>query len=69
MIKKLSERKGLNATFNSLEMSEFKAFIEEMELTDLATIGSKFSWFSVSGSSISRLDCFLMSNSRLLSHV
>ena len=42
-------------------MREFKAFIEDLELTDLPALGKKFTYFSSDGVTMSRIDRFLVS--------
>ncbi|XP_058757255.1 uncharacterized protein LOC131630496 [Vicia villosa] len=60
-VKKTNEMKGRTGSGNLSEMAEFGAFIEEMELIDLPATGRKFTWFNAAGSSMSRLDRFLLS--------
>jgi hypothetical protein len=42
------------------EMAEFDSFISETELVDLPLIGRKFTWSKLDGSSMSRIDRFLL---------
>jgi hypothetical protein len=61
-ISKVGERKGRsNGGGNQSERVEFSQFIDAMELIDIPISGKKFSWFSSDGSSMSRLDRFLLS--------
>ncbi|XP_058733032.1 uncharacterized protein LOC131604619 [Vicia villosa] len=53
-------RRGVNRI---LETTEFNDFIEQMDLVDLPTIGSRFTWSNKEGSARSRLDRFLLSES------
>ncbi|XP_058727061.1 uncharacterized protein LOC131598480 [Vicia villosa] len=57
------ERKSARGVVNKREMEVFNLFIEKMELADPSIIGKKFTWFSVDGSAMSRLDRFLLSES------
>ncbi|XP_050918598.1 uncharacterized protein LOC127136037 [Lathyrus oleraceus] len=41
-------------------MVEFSAFIEDMDLVDVHSLGGVFTWFNSAGSSMSRLDRFLL---------
>lgn len=54
------ERKGRNGVNFTQEMVDFNTFIVDMELLDVAVVGKKFSWFAPDGSSMSRLDRFLV---------
>lgn len=49
---------------NQSEMREFAAFVEDMELIDVPTLGKKFSFFGSVGKSMSRIDRILMSEDR-----
>ncbi|KAK2435690.1 hypothetical protein QL285_020733 [Trifolium repens] len=61
-ISKVGERKGRsNGGGNQSERVELSQFIDAMELIDIPISGKKFSWFSSYGSSMSRLDRFLLS--------
>ncbi|XP_058759850.1 uncharacterized protein LOC131633146 [Vicia villosa] len=55
------ERVGISKRNNIKEMEKFKNFIEDMEVVDVPTIGSKFTWFNSNGKTMSRLDRFLLS--------
>jgi hypothetical protein len=58
------ERKGqfsFSTSNLSNEVSEFRAFVQEMDLVDLPVLGRKFTWFHPSGVSMSRLDRMLVS--------
>lgn len=57
-----SEKKSSSGVVNKREMEEFNEFIENLELVDPSTIGKKYTWFSLEGRSMSRLDRFLLSN-------
>jgi len=54
------ERKRRAISFNNIKSEEFSFFIHNMELLDVLTSGKKFTWISVDGLSMSRLDCFLI---------
>lgn len=43
------------------DMFELRIFIKDMELINVLVIGSKFTWFSLNGKVMSRLDRFLLS--------
>lgn len=60
-IKLPNKRKGIRTHINFMEMNELGGFIADMELTDLPTIGRKFSWFNTLGNFVSRLDIFFIS--------
>ncbi|XP_058784109.1 uncharacterized protein LOC131658877 [Vicia villosa] len=60
-ISSLEEIVGKSGRNYRREMSEFNAFIEEMDLVDLPTIGGKFTWFNSNGKAMSRIDRFLLS--------
>jgi hypothetical protein len=55
------ERKGNNSLFRQNERLEFCQFVDAMELIDVPVVGKKFSWYSADGTSMSRLDHFLLS--------
>lgn len=54
-------RRGDSASFNQTEKREFKYFIDDIELIDVLVLGKKFSCFGSDGRSMSRIDCFLLS--------
>ncbi|WJX67033.1 hypothetical protein P8452_51532 [Trifolium repens] len=59
------ERRGVNNNFfitNPLELSEFQAFVNSMELEDIPVLGRKFTWFHPNGSAMSRIDRVLLSD-------
>jgi hypothetical protein len=53
------ERWGVNeipsSSFSS-EITDFQAFVNDMELEDLPVVGRKFTWFHSNGTSMSRID-------------
>ncbi|XP_058732979.1 uncharacterized protein LOC131604562 [Vicia villosa] len=55
------ERKGEGFCYNARGMTEFREFIENMELEDIHCVGGKFTWFKDNGKAMSRLDRFLVS--------
>lgn len=55
------ERKGRSTYINQAEMLEFKQFVDYMVVVDVLVLGKKISWYSSDGMSMSRLDCFLLS--------
>lgn len=64
----LVERRGISRSVGDEGQEvrcSFNQFIEEMELIDLPLLGRKFTWYQPNGSAISRLDRFLVSESRL----
>ncbi|GAU48536.1 hypothetical protein TSUD_282880 [Trifolium subterraneum] len=61
VVLKTGERKGSSALCRQNERLEFCQFVEAMELCDVPVAGKKFSWFSADGTSMSRLDRFLLS--------
>ncbi|XP_045831189.1 uncharacterized protein LOC123922522 [Trifolium pratense] len=56
----LSERKGSSVATRRSEVNFFREFVDDMELIDIPVLGKKFSWFSLDGIAISRLDRFLL---------
>lgn len=44
----------------------FNQFIKDLELADLPLLGRKFTWYRSNGSTMSRLDRFLLSNNWLV---
>lgn len=61
VVRSSSERKGAGVQILSNEMVEFNEFIDDMELIYLPLIGRKYTWHRANGSSMSRLDRFLVS--------
>lgn len=61
----VAERKGRRGDSSMAEIFDFNNFIVDMELIDVSVTGNKFSWFSSDGSSMSRLDRFLISEGLL----
>ncbi|GAU49526.1 hypothetical protein TSUD_377390 [Trifolium subterraneum] len=55
------ERRGCRGSVCLSERSEFSLFIEAMEVIDIPILGKKFTWFNSDGSTMSRLDRFLLS--------
>ncbi|MCI01064.1 hypothetical protein A2U01_0022088, partial [Trifolium medium] len=58
---KVAERRGCNGGGGQRERTEFSQFIDAMEVIDIPVTGKKFSWFNAVGTSMSRLDRFLLS--------
>ncbi|WJX91755.1 hypothetical protein P8452_73482 [Trifolium repens] len=59
------ERRGVTQSHfqsPSLEIVEFEAFVNNMELVDLDVLGRKFTWFHSNGTTMSRIDRALVSN-------
>ncbi|XP_058754496.1 uncharacterized protein LOC131627673 [Vicia villosa] len=56
------ERVGNRGSHSRRNMEDFRKFIEEMDLVDIPCIGGKFTWFKGNGTTMSRLDKFLVSN-------
>lgn len=54
------ERKWVRDGRRELEMDEFNVFIEDMDLVDVHSLNGVFTWFNSAGSSMSRLDRFLL---------
>ncbi|XP_058762988.1 uncharacterized protein LOC131636401 [Vicia villosa] len=52
----------LKEKFNSTEMHEFAAFMDDSLLVDIPCKGKKFTWYSGDGKSISRIDRFIVSS-------
>ncbi|CAJ2638568.1 unnamed protein product [Trifolium pratense] len=60
-VKLVDERRSSRGGHRSLDHVPFARFIEDNNLIDLPLIGRKFTWFKGDGSSMSRLDRFLLS--------
>lgn len=60
-VKNKNERRGMNSFFDSTKASAFQFFIDELDLIDLPVVGKSYTWFRVDGSTMSRLDRFLVS--------
>lgn len=56
------ERKRVKDRRRGMKMHEFRSFIKEMNLIDVPSIGEVFTWFNSPGSSMSRIDRFLLSD-------
>ncbi|WJX76187.1 hypothetical protein P8452_59630 [Trifolium repens] len=59
------ERVGVNVEEGravSMEVVEFRNFLEELELVDLPLLGRHFTWYQASGRSMSRIDRILISD-------
>lgn len=54
------ERLGVENCCKKLEMSNFKYFIERMDLIDDPVVGGIFTWFSGSGKVVCRIDIFFL---------
>lgn len=65
-IKKDMERNRTTGLFNRGEAFEFNSFIGEMNIINIPTIVSKFTWHKPNGGAISRLDSFLVLKSILV---
>jgi hypothetical protein len=52
---------ALSSQSNSAERIEFEAFVNDMELEDIPSLGRKFTWFHPNGVSMSRIDRALVS--------
>ncbi|GKU91868.1 hypothetical protein SLEP1_g5682 [Rubroshorea leprosula] len=63
-VKEHQERAGSRG--NAREIREFKNFIMDLGLIDLPLIGRKYTWYHSNGTSMSRLDRFLVSEEWLL---
>ncbi|XP_058763377.1 uncharacterized protein LOC131636799 [Vicia villosa] len=63
LVSSLEERVGISKKNYKREIGGFNEFIVDMDLVDPPTIGGKFTWSNKSGSALSRLDRFLLSNS------
>ncbi|PNX72998.1 cysteine-rich receptor-like protein kinase [Trifolium pratense] len=60
-IREESERRGISEQFRRGDMEDFDDFISEAELIDLPLHGRRFTWAKAGGSSMSRIDRFLIS--------
>ncbi|CAJ2637850.1 unnamed protein product [Trifolium pratense] len=60
-VKFVEERRSSRGDHRSLDHVPFNRFIEDNTLIDLPLIGRKFTWFKGDGSSMSRLERFLLS--------
>lgn len=56
------ERKGVGSNISSTEHEEFKNSVADMERVDLPLIRRKFTWYRSDGSTMTRLDRFLLSD-------
>jgi hypothetical protein len=64
------EMRGVNDNFfinNPLDLSEFQAFVNYMELEDIPVLGRKFTWFHPNRRAMSRIDRVLLSDEWLFS--
>ncbi|PNX85328.1 hypothetical protein L195_g041396, partial [Trifolium pratense] len=61
-ISKSGERRGCGSTESPSERTEFSAFMDDFEVFDISVLGKKFMWFNSDGSTMSRLDRFLLSD-------
>lgn len=55
-----NERKGRDVRGRKCEINGFKEFILNMNLIDVSSLGKRFTWFNGDGTTISRLDKFLL---------
>lgn len=53
-------RTGISASVKRRDMVDFNNFMENMDLIDLPCMGNRCTWFSGSGTSMSRLDSILL---------
>lgn len=53
---------GEGRHLNSINMEEFRGFIEDMDLKHIPCVGGKFTWFKGNGKVMSRLDRFILSS-------
>ncbi|KAK2445049.1 hypothetical protein QL285_016023 [Trifolium repens] len=60
-IMKIRERRGSSGSGCQSERFEFCHFSEVMETVDIPVMGKKFTWYNSEGTSMSRLDRFLLS--------
>lgn len=68
VVRSPSERRGSSGfprEYGSVLMRDFNRFINDMFLNDLPLLGQKFTWIRPNGSTLSRLDGFLVSKSWL----
>lgn len=56
-----SERRGASMAQHGSECADFQEFIDDLNLIDLPMLENHFTWFKHDGSSMSRLDKFLLS--------
>lgn len=61
-VRSVSERRGSAVHIATTVMVEFDDFIEDMGLNDLPLVGRKYTWHRMDGSSMSRIDRFLLSD-------
>lgn len=68
-VRNTNERKGTlaNSSQSIRESAQFNDFILDMELVDVLVTGKKYTWYRPNGSSMSRLDRFLVSMDWLVS--
>ncbi|XP_058766236.1 uncharacterized protein LOC131639797 [Vicia villosa] len=59
------ERMRLRGSHSSRNMADFRRFIEDMDLMDVACIGGRFTWYKGNGTTMSHLDRFLVSNNMI----
>ncbi|GKB17044.1 RNA-directed DNA polymerase, eukaryota, reverse transcriptase zinc-binding domain protein [Tanacetum coccineum] len=62
------ETERFSSNFSSSDAAIFNTFIQDVGLIDLPMRGRMFTWMNKSGSKLSKLDRFLISNSVLLAH-
>jgi len=58
----VEERKGRGNVFRQTDADCFNKFIIDSLLIDLPIYGRLFTWYKGDGVSLSRLDCFLLSD-------
>ncbi|CAJ2632672.1 unnamed protein product [Trifolium pratense] len=61
VVLKVGERRGSSGGGGQAERDNFAHFTDVMEVVDVPVMGKKFSWFNADGSTMSRLDHFLVS--------
>ncbi|GKE65870.1 RNA-directed DNA polymerase, eukaryota, reverse transcriptase zinc-binding domain protein, partial [Tanacetum coccineum] len=62
------EAERIGSSFSRSDAEILNAFIHDVGLIDLSMGGRRFTWMNKSGSKLSKLDRFLISNSVLLAH-
>ncbi|GJZ29665.1 RNA-directed DNA polymerase, eukaryota, reverse transcriptase zinc-binding domain protein [Tanacetum coccineum] len=63
------ETKRIGSSFSRRDAENFNAFIHDASLIDLPMGGRRFTWMNKTGSKLSKLDRFLISNSVFLEHL
>jgi len=60
-VQNMLERRSLNNGYLCVDCAPFNCFIDDNVLVDLPLHRRKYTWFKGDGKSMSRLDCFLLS--------